>query len=307
MSFGTSHIIKQFSLMSTIALLLFLPGCASTEARDPQDPFENINRAVFSFNRKMDKYALKPVAKGYKFITPWQLRSGVTNFFSNMGEVPTLANDTLQGHMSYAANDLGRFCINTTVGIIGVFDVATRVGLERRYNDLGLTLAKWGIKKAPYVMLPLFGPSTVRDALAMYPNYAFFTLWPYIKPISLRNNLFVLDVINLRASLLDSENIMREAAIDPYVFIRDAYLQKRTSLISGDGDLSNQESSLAADPLEDEDFELDQEDETTDTSDETSRTDDVAPDEIPKTDNATLDVEAAATASTNDSATPTVP
>lgn len=246
--------LNHYGLASiTIIVALFLSGCASTK-HTPGDPFESVNRVTFEFNRKVDKVLLKPIAKGYKMFTPWPVREGVTNFFSNMGEVPTTINDGLQGQFSHAASDVGRFTINTTVGLLGLFDIASHMGLEKRYNDFGVTLAKWGIRKAPYVVLPILGPSTVRDGLALVVNYQYFTLWPYIYPIRLRNGLFALDVINLRAALLDAENVMTQASLDPYIFMRDAYLQKRNSLIDPKNQTQADLKNLEADPLDDDNF-----------------------------------------------------
>ena len=213
--------------------IILLTACSSAQyAPDPSDPLQGMNRATFSFNQKVDKYALKPLAQGYTFITPQVVRNRVTNFFSNIGEVPTFANDTLQGNFKLSAISLGRFVINTTVGLLGLFDPASSMGLTKHYNDFGITLAQYGITTSPYLVLPLIGPSSIRDALALYPNYRYLSLWGYVdrEPI-VRNSLFVLDVINLRASLLSSEDIAKEASLDEYVFMRDAYLQKRASLI----------------------------------------------------------------------------
>lgn len=221
---------------------------------DPQDPLENINRATFTFNRKFDKFVLKPVALTYKAVTPWQVRSGVMNFFSNMGEIPTTINDLLQGNFKHAGSDFGRLAVNTTLGLGGLIDVASHFGIGRRYNDFGITLAKWGITSAPYIMVPFFGPTTIRDGLGLLVTYEYFTLWPYIEPVSLRNSLFAVDVVSLRASLLDAEGVMKQAALDPYVFIRDAYLQKRQSLIEAEGNFSQEEGSLGADPMDYEDM-----------------------------------------------------
>lgn len=244
-------------LAVTTLLALTLSACASMHApTSPDDPLESINRATFSFNRKFDKFILKPVAVGYKAITPWPVRTGVGNFFSNMGEVPTTINDVLQGNLKHGCVDFTRFAINTTIGLLGLIDVASYLGLERHYNDFGITLGKWGITTAPYIIIPIFGPSTIRDGLALLVNYQYFTLWPYIEPVRARNELFILDVVNLRASMLESEAVMKQAALDPYVFIRDAYLQKRRSLIegTGEGNFSTEEGNLGADPLDFEDM-----------------------------------------------------
>ncbi len=229
-----AYITKCILSLVCAFFVLASAGCATEEhPYNPNDPLESMNRITFQFNRKVDKYFLKPAAQGYQLITPWPVREGVTNFFSNMGEVPTMANDLLQGQITMSYVSFWRFLVNTTVGIGGLIDVASKMGLPKHYNDLGITFAKWGMTSSAYLVIPFIGPSSIRDALAIYPNYYFFTLWPHIDNIRVRNSLFALDVINLRASLLDSEDVMKQAALDPYVFIRNAYMQKRASLIAG--------------------------------------------------------------------------
>lgn len=252
------HNSQLITIMIIMFLTIFMSGCGTT-THTPGDPFESVNRVTFEFNRKLDKAVLKPVASAYKTVTPWPVRESVTNFFSNMGEVPTMINDGLQGQFGSAYSDMCRFAINTTVGVLGLIDVATKLGIEKRYNDFGITLAKWGIRKAPYIVLPVLGPSTLRDSLALVVNYRYFTLWPYIRPIRVRNTLFVLDVINLRAALLDAENVMDQASLDPYVFMRDAYLQKRMSLIDPKNQTQTDLQKLKADPLDDDDLDFDSE------------------------------------------------
>lgn len=223
--------VKKSILVTIFSVCIFASAATYAEPEQVRDPLEKINRKIYTFNHHLDRIILKPTAKLYRAVVPSPGRKGVTNFFSNMGEVPTMLNDLLQGHVIYATKDLLRFGVNSTVGMLGLVDVASHMSLEKRYNDLGITLARWGITDAPYLMVPLFGPSTLRDAMALSVEYEYMTLWPRIRPVRLRNTLFVLDMINLRAQLLDSEEIMDQAALDPYVFIRDAYLQKRASLI----------------------------------------------------------------------------
>lgn len=240
-----------------IALCSILANAASAQkATHPDDPFESFNRASYQFNKKLDQYILKPMALTYDLLTPQLVKKAALNVFANMGEVPAMANDLLQGHPVYALSDLTRFGINSTIGIGGIFDVATRCKLPRRYNDFGITLAKWGVRHSPYLVIPFIGPSTFRDGAGLLINLRYLTLWPYIDPNGLRNTLFGLDIISLRATFLDTESIMNEAALDPYVFIRHAYLQKRTSLINERDDLSNDPEGLSADPLDDSDLDF---------------------------------------------------
>lgn len=247
---------KKFILLTFLSI--FLPGCAThKQVPDPQDPLEGLNRATYQFNDKVDKIVIKPVAQLYHDATPWPIRKGVSNFFSNLGELPTMANDALQGEPRYVLNDFWRLVLNSSVGVGGIFDVATDAGLEKRYNDFGITLARWGVTTAPYIVIPFIGPSTIRDGLALAVDYEFFTVWPYIHNISLRNSLFALDVISLRASLLEAESVMDQAALDPYVFIRNAYLQKRQSLIATSGSVATAENAQSiTQPLRDDELDF---------------------------------------------------
>lgn len=217
--------------LCTTAVLL--TACSSKQyAPDPSDPLQGMNRGTYSFNQKLDKYALKPVAQVYTFVTPQVARDRVTNFFSNIGEVPTFFNDTLQGNLKLSATALGRFVVNTTIGLLGFFDPASSMGLTKHYNDFGITLAQYGVTTSPYLVLPLIGPSSIRDALALWPNYRYLSIWGYVGDYAeWRNIFFVIDIVNLRASLLSSEDVVQQASLDEYVFMRNAYLQKRASLI----------------------------------------------------------------------------
>lgn len=243
--------------LGIILICLLLNGCASTgKPAHPDDPFEPINRVSYKFNSKLDKFVLKPVATAYDTITPKPVKKSVLNVFSNIGEIPTFANDLLQGHPIYATKDLCRFAINSTIGFAGLIDIASEINLPKRYNDFGITLGRWGIHHSSYFVIPFIGPSTLRDGIGLLVNLRYLTLWPYIKPVSLRNSLFALDVISLRAALLDAEGIMTEAAIDPYVFIRNAYLQKRTALINQSEKSPEAMHGTNTDPLDDEDIDF---------------------------------------------------
>jgi len=217
-------------LAGALALSVIAPVAADdddydyeAEYRDP-DPWEPMNRVIFRFNDTLDTYALKPVAKGYDRVMPQFLNDGVTNVFNNLGEPKNLINNTLQGKFHDAGIDLARFLMNTTVGVVGVFDVATRMGLQRNDEDFGQTLGAWGVQSGPYVMLPLFGPSTVRDGSAFALEG--YTVYNYadMDHVRTRNTAVGLDIVDTRAGLLSQERLIRG---DKYRFIRNAWLQNR--------------------------------------------------------------------------------
>ncbi|AVO58234.1 MULTISPECIES: MlaA family lipoprotein [Pseudomonas] len=188
-----------------------------------EDPWESINRPIFTFNDTIDTYALKPLAQGYQAVTPQFLEDGIHNFFRNIGDVGNLANDILQAKPHAAAVDTARLLMNTTIGVAGFFDVSTKMGLQRNDEDFGQTLGYWGVGSGPYVMLPFFGPSTLRDAPAKYVD-SFTDGYRYVNDVPVRNSVFALEVVDTRASLLSSEKLISG---DKYTFIRNAYLQNR--------------------------------------------------------------------------------
>ncbi len=213
-------------------LVLLLSSC-STTGSSKNDPLEPMNRAIFQFNEVVDDNIFEPVAKTYKYITPDPVETGVSNFFSNIGEVSTIANDVFQFKFKQAGYDFLRFSINTTIGVLGIFDVATSVGLKKNNEDFGQTLGYWGIPQGPYLVLPFFGASTFRDAPGLYADMQ-------ISPINQLDNeeeltLNALNAISTRARLLRATKILDTAAKDKYIFIRESYLQKRESMVN-DGD-----------------------------------------------------------------------
>ncbi len=213
--------------VSSIALAQDTDYSADTENWDDfgenEDPWESFNRSVFRFNDALDRWALKPVAQGYRNITPDIVEDGVHNVFRNLGEARNLANNLLQLKMHDAGVDTARFFFNTTFGVLGVFDVATKMGLQRNDEDFGQTLGAWGVKSGPYVVLPLLGPSTLRDTASLYPD-SFTSQYRYINDVPVRNSMFALNLVDTRASLLTAERLI---AGDKYRFIRNAYLQNR--------------------------------------------------------------------------------
>lgn len=214
-----------------IAALLgmgLITGCATSG--NAKDPIEGFNRAMYAFNDGLDKAVVKPVAKGYDAVLPNPVRTGVTNFFGNIADLFIGVNNLLQGKVSDGGGDLGRVAVNTTVGVLGVFDVASRMGLEKHEEDFGQTFGRWGMGSGAYVVLPLFGPRTVRDTGGLVLDVATDPV-AYIDHVPTRNTLFTVRAINDRANLLPAEKVIEEAALDKYSYIRDAYLQRRRSLV----------------------------------------------------------------------------
>lgn len=210
-----------------LAVVLALTGCAT--GSNPQDPYENYNRKVFSFNKQVDKMVYKPIAQVYDKVTPTPLRRGITNFFDNINQLPIIANNFLQGNMEWFVSDIGRLIVNTTLGVGGIFDVATRLDIEKHEQDFGLTLAKWGFMKSSYLMLPFLPPSTPRDLLGFGGDY-FMSPWPYIDSDWWTYAAYGVEFANARASVLGIDQLI-DQAFDPYIFVRDAYLQRREAQI----------------------------------------------------------------------------
>jgi phospholipid-binding lipoprotein MlaA len=218
-----------------LALLLsaLFSGCATVPGeRDPRDPWQSMNRSVYKFNDAADKAVLKPVAQAYRFVTPKFVRTGVTNFFSNINDVTVFFNDLFQGKGERAVADAGRVIVNTTFGIGGLIDVAGAAGNPKRNEDFGQTLGVWGMGPGPYWMLPLLGPSTTRDALGRAVDTALTPSTYLVENTDVSVGLYFLEVVNLRSNLLETEKVLDEAgAVDRYSFLRDAYLQRREVLI----------------------------------------------------------------------------
>jgi phospholipid-binding lipoprotein MlaA len=212
---------------------LFLSGCASTGANqgaNENDPLEGFNRAMFSFNDTVDEAVLKPVATTYQDVTPSFVQTGIGNFFGNIGDVWTMVNNFLQGKVENGLNDFMRVAVNTTFGFGGVLDIASEAGIQKHKEDFGQTLGTWGVGSGPYVVLPLFGPSTVRDTAAL-PVDIYGDLWTYTTPVDVRNTGAVIRLVDQRAQALNATNLLEDVALDRYTFVRGAYLQRRESLI----------------------------------------------------------------------------
>ena len=218
--------------LGAVALALVLAGCSTVRTPSANDPLEGVNRTIFTFNDTVDRYTLRPIAQGYQWAIPQPVRSGITNMFSNVGDVYTAANELLQLKITDAVSDLMRVVINTIWGVGGLFDVASVVNLPKHSEDFGLTLGHYGVPAGPYLVLPLLGPSDVRDGVGTIVD---FELDPtsYINPVSIRNYIFVVRLINTRANLLGASDLLSNAALDKYSFVRDAYVQRRAYLLHG--------------------------------------------------------------------------
>jgi phospholipid-binding lipoprotein MlaA len=243
--------IKRLVLI--IGLIPLIISCASTPNNDADqskfniDPYEGFNRAIYSFNNGVDTVLFKPLAKGYQFVMPGFAETGVNNFFSNLGEVKSLLNASLQGKGGKAFHYTGRFLVNSTIGLLGFIDVAQYMGLDKKEGeDFGQTLAAWGAGSGPYLVLPFLGPSTLRDGIGR-PVDMFTDPVNYVEHDKTRNELTATGLISTRANLLEAEKLLTG---DKYIFIRDAYLQRREFLIN-DG---KQEDSFGADLEGDPDF-----------------------------------------------------
>lgn len=218
---------------------------------DPKDPLQAYNRVMFAFNERADQYALKPVAKAYRFITPKPVQFVVGNFFSNLGDLWTGFNNLLQGKGKAAASDTARFFVNSTLGFLGFADVATEMGLEKHNEDLGQTLGWWGVPSGPYFVIPLLGPSTIRDATSRLVDvYGQPYMWQDGHE-ALKWSLWTVDKVHTRASLLDAEGALNDAALDKYTLMRDGWLARRRNQVY-DGDPPDEDD--AADPYGDDPY-----------------------------------------------------
>ena len=200
---------------------------------NPDDPLEGYNRAIYSFNEGLDEVILKPAANSYQTVLPEFVQAGIGNFFANIGDIWTAVNNLLQGKFEESGTDLLRLVLNTTFGLGGVIDVASREGLPKHLEDFGQTLGVWGVKPGPYFILPLFGPSTVRDALALPIDLWGDILFAQAKPV-VRYTSSVVRVVDKRAAALEATNLLEEAALDKYVFTRDGHLQRRAAQVNPD-------------------------------------------------------------------------
>lgn len=235
---------------SLFASVLVLAGCATTgEPRNPRDPWEPFNRQVYTFNEGVDRVVLRPVATLYREKVPPLMRTGVSNFFNNLSDAWSAANALMQARLPEFGENLARFQINTLFGVFGIFDVASDLNIDRHSEDFGQTLGRWGVPAGPFLMLPLLGPSTLRDTIAM-PVDRRFDLLQLIDPTSARELTYVVKAVDRRSNLLRVSNVLDEAALDKYSFTRDAHLQRRRAQI-----YEREENREVPPPLPDESLE----------------------------------------------------
>ena len=213
-----------------IAAILALSGCATTGGGRVNDPFEPVNRAMYAINEPIDKHVFKPIAQAYVDYVPSVIQTGIRNYFNNIDDLFSAVNGILQGKLDKAGNDLGRVLINTGPGILGLIDIASDMNIPRGNEDFGQTFGFWGIPQGPYLFVPLFGPSTVRDGT----GFVLRVLWSpttEIRNVALRNVIYGLGGVDLRAGALGATSLIDEASLDPYTFVRRAYLQRREYLV----------------------------------------------------------------------------
>lgn len=250
LSFAAQRWLAMASLLVGAALLT---GCATVARPDPNDPLESYNRSMTNFNDQVDAMVLKPVATAYREVTPAPVRTGVSNFFANIGDVWSFVNNVLQLRAEAAGSSFMRVNVNTIFGLGGLLDVASELGIERYKQDFGLTLGRWGIGTGPYLVLPILGPSTLRDTLAL-PVDMKGNVVSHVDPVSARNSLYALRAVDVRANLLRAGSVLDSAALDKYSFTRDVFLQVRGSQVdaaqrgNGQVDVDSNDGVLPEEP-----------------------------------------------------------
>lgn len=225
-----SSVLLGARIIAVMGFLVLLAGCATGPNADPRDPLEPFNRGVYRFNDALDTAILRPVATAYRDVTPPLLRRGVGNFFANLEDIWSFVNNALQFKGQAAGDSLARFGINTFIGMGGIFDVASDLSIEKHAKDFGHTLGYWGVAPGPYLVLPLLGPSSLRDTVALPVDMA-GDLVSQVSHIPTRNSAKVIRIIDNRSELLRASDMLDEIALDKYSFIRDAYLQRRRNAI----------------------------------------------------------------------------
>jgi len=230
------HMTKHFNkFFVAILVTFFMFGCASQQNKDP---LEGLNRSVYKFNDVVDKAALKPIAQGYQAIAPTPVQTGVNNFFKNIRDVVTLVNELFQFKFKQAANTTGRVALNTTVGVLGIFDVHSKSGGVRTKEDFGQTLGYYGFDSGAYLVLPIIGPSSTRDGIGFVTDAFFFDPIGYINDDTTKWTTIAVAIVDKRADLMEEIDI-RDKAFDPYAYMRDSYLQNRENLVKDGADDPN--------------------------------------------------------------------
>lgn len=231
-SFFRTACLRHIVTVAVVSAMLVLSGCASLRGdSEPEenDPIERINRKVFAFNNKLDEKIINPVYRGYERRVPQPVRNRVSSFISNLGEPNTVVNDLLQGKFKQAADDTVRFILNSTVGLVGLFDVARHFGLEKHNEDFGQTFAKWGVKRGPFVMLPLFGPHNLRGAVGRIPAQ-YTSLTNRVNSRGGRAAVIGMTILDIKGQLIGTQKLL-EMQLDPYIFVRESYRQVREQQI----------------------------------------------------------------------------
>jgi phospholipid-binding lipoprotein MlaA len=235
----TIHAIGRIA--AALAAAVLFAGCATVRSPDPRDPWEPMNRVTWEFNDTLDRALIKPVAEGYRAVTPTIVRTGVRNFFSNLRDPWIAVNQLLQGKVEEALSDAFRFIANSTFGFAGIYDIASDMGMQKHNEDFGQTLAAWGVPYGPYLVLPILGPSSGRDGVGLFVDTYGFLPWQGPKWLDFNHrvtwqySLTAFDIVQIRESLLDATAVLEQAALDRYAFTRNAYFQRRRNLIY-DGD-----------------------------------------------------------------------
>lgn len=235
LSIAIKKLAAYAGMVCAIASFVLITGCASGPTAHPQDPLEPMNRSITRFNDGLDTVLFRPVATAYKQVLPPLVRTGVSNFFNNLTDLWTFFNSLLQGKGQAAGESFMRFNVNTVMGLGGVLDIASEMGIERHREDFGQTLGYWGVPTGPYLVLPVLGPSSLRDTAALAVD-VHGDLLKQVDQLSSRSTLVTLRAINLRANLLRASNVLDEAALDKYTFTRDVYFQRRRSQVLDGGD-----------------------------------------------------------------------
>jgi len=232
------RILHFFEIISIFLISILLFGCATTASLDERDPLENFNRGVYSFNQTMDEIIFNPISKLYKAITPDIIEKGVSNFFSNLGDLSVIANEILQLKFDKAASDVSRVLINSTIGLLGFFDISSEIGLPKHNEDFGQTLAQWGFKSGPYIVVPFFGPATLRDLSALVIDKGMLNPMFYLEDDMTKAGLLTLNYVDFKSRFSNRNDLIGAASLDEYEFIKNAYFEKRAYEIN-DGKIND--------------------------------------------------------------------